>query len=321
MAINNQMNQFEMSALKASIARGTNPFTIPVIVDPDETATLIPGDFVKISTESSKVITVLKCAATDPAIGVILASPKKQSFVAEDAVEIGLFSTILWLEASGAVTAGDDLEYVVSGAKVKTNAGVNPICAVALTGASSGALIIAQIKTSITFSPTVVGGTINNTPIGSATPNTIKGTTIESTLGVVGPDTAYGVFTKRARLTLAQVNAGHSLVAAVTGKKLRLIDAKIIAIGANLAATANATGVAISATQAASSVALFTANLAQLTRSAVNRIGTASTAVLADGASFVANDAATAITVAAVAGTDLITSTYIDVEVTYAIEA
>jgi hypothetical protein len=181
MAINNQMNQFEMSALKASIARGTNPFTIPVIVDPDETATLIPGDFVKISTESSKVITVLKCAATDPAIGVILASPKKQSFVAEDAVEIGLFSTILWLEASGAVTAGDDLEYVVSGAKVKTNAGVNPICAVALTGASSGALIIAQIKTSITFSPTIVGGTVNNTPIGAGTPNTGKFTTLQST--------------------------------------------------------------------------------------------------------------------------------------------
>lgn len=358
MAISNQMNQFAMSSLKASIAKGSNPFTLSVVIDPDETASLIPGDFVKVSGEVAGIVSVLKCAATDVALGVITASKKTNTWVAGDAVEIALFGSILWLESSAAITAGDDLEYVVSGAKVKTNAGVNPICATALTGAAAGgALVMAQLKSFVEFSPVVVGGSINNCPIGAATPSTgafttlsasgtatlatvaisagaidgttvgattpstVKGTTIESTLGVIGPNTAYGVFTKRVRLTLAQVNAGYDIVAAVTGKKLRLVDAKLIAIGDDLAATANATGVAVKATQSASEVALFTVNLAQMTRSAVNRIGTASTAVLADGASFAQNDAATVLTIEAVGGTDLITSTYIDAEVTYAIEA
>jgi hypothetical protein len=90
----------------------------------------------------------------------------------------------------------------------------------------------------------------------------------------------------------------------------------MIAYGGSMAATANATGVAISSTQT-TGVALYTVNLAQLTRSTVNSVGTASTVVLADGASFVDNDANATITIAAVGGTDLITATGVDVVMDY----
>jgi len=139
--------------------------------------------------------------------------------------------------------------------------------------------------------------------------------------GVIKQITAegVGVFNTRHRVTTAEMNAGHTILTAVSGYKYRLIDCTVIAYGGSAAATANATGVAILGTQSGS-VMLFQVDLAQLTRSALNRPGTASTHLLADGASFVQNDAATAITVAAVAGTDLITATGFDIEVTYALE-
>jgi hypothetical protein len=94
----------------------------------------------------------------------------------------------------------------------------------------------------------------------------------------------------------------------------------LIAYGGAFAATANATGIAISGTQSSSAVKLYEVNLAQLGQSVLNKPGTASTAILADGASFAQCDTATAITVAAVAGTDLITATGCDVNITYVLE-
>ena len=83
-----------------------------------------------------------------------------------------------------------------------------------------------------------------------------------------------------------------------------------------MAATANATGIAISSTQT-TPAALFTVPLANLTRSAVNTIGTASVTVLADGASFIDNDASAVLSIKAVGGTDLITATGVDVIMDY----
>ena len=204
-------------------------------------------------------------------------------------------------------------------------------------------------------SGTIGGASIDTSPIGANTPSTgafstlaasgatalsstlavTSGATLSSTLSVAGattltgavttvstvtgPGAGYGIYNKRTRVTLSSLNSGATLLAAVTGRKYRLINCKIISYGGSMAATANATGVAVYGTQT-SPVALYTVNLAQLGRSVVNTIGTASTAVLADGASFVDNDVTTAITIAAVGGTDLITATGVDVDITYAIE-
>ena len=122
----------------------------------------------------------------------------------------------------------------------------------------------------------------------------------------------------RTRVTTAQVNAGLTLLPALTGQKYRLVDLSLIAIGGN---AATATGVLVRGTQAAAVVKLMDAKVAGLTQSTLLRIGTATNGViLADGASFVANDANTAITIIK-DGSDLATATNIDVLLSYTIEA
>jgi hypothetical protein len=122
----------------------------------------------------------------------------------------------------------------------------------------------------------------------------------------------------RVRVTTPQVNAGHTVLPAIAGFKYRLQDMALIAIGGN---AQTATGVMILGTQGAASVKLMDGKVAGLTRSTLLRAGTATNGIiLADGASFVANDANTAITVIK-DGTDLATATHIDVLLTYTVEA
>ena len=131
--------------------------------------------------------------------------------------------------------------------------------------------------------------------------------------------TSTGVLTLRTRVLIADINAGKTLLAAIAGIKYRLIDAYLVAYGGAVTST-NLTHVEIRGTQSASSAVLYKVAKAQLSQSTVNRIGTASTTILADGASFVACDANTAITINPLTGTDGATATGIDVVLMYAAE-
>lgn len=124
---------------------------------------------------------------------------------------------------------------------------------------------------------------------------------------------------KRTRVTTAQVNAGYTLLAAISGYKYRLVDVTLIAIGG---AAETATSVDIVTTQSASAVRPIVAAVAALTRSAVVKPNSANVTVLADGASFVANDDNTAVTISKqAAGSSLATATHIDAILSYVIEA
>jgi hypothetical protein len=131
------------------------------------------------------------------------------------------------------------------------------------------------------------------------------------------PGALTSVQTLRTRVTTAQANAGITLLAAKAGFKYRLVDFTLIAIGGN---AATATSVRLRATQAASVVSLAVALIAALTRSTLVKPNTANVTVLADGASFVANDANTAITLD-VDNNNLATATDIDVILQYVLEA
>ncbi len=120
----------------------------------------------------------------------------------------------------------------------------------------------------------------------------------------------------RVRRSVAEINAGAELLPAVAGYKWRLVDATLIAIGGN---AATATSVDVQATQAASGVTLIAAAVAALTRSTVVKPNTASVTVLADGASFVQNDAGTAINCGKTGGS-LATATHVDFIITAALE-
>lgn len=127
---------------------------------------------------------------------------------------------------------------------------------------------------------------------------------------------AYKVHNQRFRVTIAQINAGLTLLPAVGAAKYRLVDCIAIAIGG---AAGTVTTVDILATQATSSVKLVAFAQASLTRSAVLRAGASGASVLADGASFAANDVNTAITIGKT-GSAIDTATAVDVLLSYTIE-
>lgn len=124
------------------------------------------------------------------------------------------------------------------------------------------------------------------------------------------------VLKKRFRVTTAEVNAGHTLLPALPGLKYSLVDVTLTAIGGN---AATATSVDINATQGESAAKLIAAAVAALTEDTVVKPDTSNVTVLSAGASFIANDANTAITIGKT-GSNLATATHIDVILSYAIE-
>jgi hypothetical protein len=311
MSIYDQMNASSMKHVKGGETGMMSPNTWPVVVDPASIATLVAGDAVYITGAEGGVIYVDKCTlSTHKPFGYVFASRKDSSFTASMALEVASDLSVIYAEAGAAITAGADLMSVVTGSKVITADGSLPISAMALDDAAAPGVLIRIL---------VRAGWSLTTP-------TFTAATILGTLAVggrvSGPASGYGLFSKRVRLTIAEVNDGATLLDAVTGLKHRLVDYKIIPIGAAVTSSA-ATGVAIYGTQSATEVALAAVLKAQLTQSAVNTPITASVVSLADGASFVANDAATAITCKSTSAgaSDLAGATHIDFDLTYAVEA
>jgi len=120
----------------------------------------------------------------------------------------------------------------------------------------------------------------------------------------------------RHRVTIVEVNAGHTLLPAIPGWKYRLVDASIVAIG-GAAGTVTTVDILGTLSSGRKLVAFARASLLQDT---VCQLGGAVGAVLADGASFTANDANTAITISKTGG-DVDTATHFDVVLKFALEA
>lgn len=123
------------------------------------------------------------------------------------------------------------------------------------------------------------------------------------------------VFQVRTRFTIAQINAGATLLPALPKHKYRVLDAAMISIGGAVGA---ATDVRLLATQGAASAALLIVAIAALVQDLLVRAGAANTVVLAGGLAFVDNDANTALTVGKT-GATATTATHVDVLVTYII--
>jgi hypothetical protein len=141
--------------------------------------------------------------------------------------------------------------------------------------------------------------------------------------GVFPDQVAPVAFSQRTRVTLAQLNAGFTLLAALPGFAYRLIDLMLIAVGG---AATTGTSVNVIGTRAAGAVQLGVAAIAGLTQSTILRLGspfatagTASIVALADGASFTALDVNTPVTVITV-GAAMTVMTNLDVVLTFAID-
>lgn len=124
------------------------------------------------------------------------------------------------------------------------------------------------------------------------------------------------LLTIRQRFTIAQINAGATLLAAITGVKYRLRAVSAIAVGGAAGAV---TTVDVLGTQGASSVKLVAFAQASLTQNTELKSGGTGAAILAGGVSYVANDVSTAVTVGKT-GSDVTTATHIDVLADYTVE-
>lgn len=133
---------------------------------------------------------------------------------------------------------------------------------------------------------------------------------------LVSGDTG-GVHHVRSRFTIAEVNAGATILPAIPGRAYRVCDMALISVGGAAGAV---TTVDILGTQSTSSVKLLAGAQANLTQSTLIRAGGTGGTILADGASFVANDAGTAITIGKT-GSNVTTATHIDVLLSFVVEA
>lgn len=119
----------------------------------------------------------------------------------------------------------------------------------------------------------------------------------------------------RTRFTIAQINAGATILAAIPGHKYRLVSCTATAYGGAVGAT---TTVDVSGTVSTARKLVAFAQ-ASLTQSTVLKDGGTGATVLADGASYTANDANTAITIGKT-GSDLTVATGVDINLCYVIE-
>lgn len=123
---------------------------------------------------------------------------------------------------------------------------------------------------------------------------------------------------QRTRVTLAQANAGFTLLPALPGVRWRIVDCRVISVGG---AAAGGTSLDLVSTQAASAVRPLVIAVAALTQSALVRAGATNATILANGASFVPNDTNTAVTVAKQSGGSALTvATHFDVSLDYTAE-
>lgn len=136
-----------------------------------------------------------------------------------------------------------------------------------------------------------------------------------TTATITNPRFTGVVLNVRKRFTIAQVNAGADLVAAVSGKSIRMVSCRAIAVGGAAGAV---TTVDILGTLSTSRKLVAYAQ-ANLTQSTVLVDGGTGGTVLADGASYTANDAGTAITINKT-GSNVTTATHIDVIFSYVLE-
>jgi hypothetical protein len=259
------------------------------------------GKFLRVKTPSALEL----AGASDVSLGVA----DIPAFASGDIVPVRLSNAqgTRFMVASGAITAGN-VVYGAAGGKVAASGTIIEGRALTAAGADGDIIEVQPLGAN-----TLSAGTVTETGTQTLTNKTLTSPTING--GSLQGTAA--VLNVRMRVTAAQVNAGHTVLPAVSGHKYRLVDAVLIAVGGT---TAGFDGLLVRGTQSTSVVNLIDAKLAALARSAVARPGATNVNVLADGASFVANDTNTAITVIK-DGANLTGATDIDVMLQYVLEA
>lgn len=200
MAIN--PNMFAMETVQGQLDLSLISSVITCEVSASQAVALVAGQAVKLEDSAGGLPKVLALAGnTDPSFGVVLRNLKDMDYPANARVEVALASSTVYMTAGAAIARGAKVEFVNASKKVITAAGVNPVLGFALDKASNdGDLIRVYILTPATTSPETIAD--------------IAG--LQDVLDVT-------VRTARVTATLAEINAGKTIVAGVAGKKIRVV--------------------------------------------------------------------------------------------------
>lgn len=242
------INQFSQSAERGQVALlNADSFTLSAVIDSTETSTLNAGDAVKLVANSNKIPHVVKATdETDKIFGFIIFNPVKNAgLVAGDRVEVAITGEFIYLIASGAINAGD--EVMIAGDNVAAfSDAVKAYGTLTASGAISANEAVTLGSTTYTFKSTV--SSANDVALGATTEGSLNNLVKAiNASGVAGTDYGTGTTANAsvsAELTssttvkvtaLAAGTAGNSIASTETGENLAFGAATL----ANGAATGN----------------------------------------------------------------------------------
>lgn len=101
------MNAFAPTGeIKGRLDLQANIDSLSCIIDSTQNTAIKAGTPVKVVTTSAKLPHIVACASGDLIMGFVKHSPRKDSFVAGDVVEVSYGGDVMYLEADSAINAG-----------------------------------------------------------------------------------------------------------------------------------------------------------------------------------------------------------------------
>lgn len=232
MALN--QNQFTLSPVQGMLdLQGFGSNVVSCIVDNAQATSLVAGQPVKLSSTAGGDPHVISLAAnTDQTFGFIAYNLKDAAYPADARVEVALFGSIMHMTSGGAIARGASVEVVYTTNTVITSGGTNPVVGFAY-GSSTGSGQLLRVYIQAPFAQ------VNAALSGST-----------KTITAVA--------------TLAQINAGLTLIPGVSGQAITVTNYTARVAGG----FATGTSVELESTNA-SPVAVSTIAEAGLTNGAV----------------------------------------------------
>lgn len=151
-------NQFNQTVVKGQADLGIQPSVITCVVEAAPGSDIIAGQCVKFKGVAGAAPVIAGIGAdTDNFFGVALYNLKGSSFGGSESLEVATDGSVVYMEAAGAITAGDEVMPVVTGAKVTAASGsAKARIGIALDAAAAdGDLIRVFIGKTYDFTPTV----------------------------------------------------------------------------------------------------------------------------------------------------------------------
>lgn len=209
------INQFKLTpvqGLMQNLGSGSNVFTMQI--DPNSSATYVPGQAVKIVNTAGGVPQVTALTAnTDEAVAFICYDQKNPNWTGGDYVEVALYGSVMYMTAGAAINRFAKVEVVYNTNKVIANAGTNPVVGFAFDKAlADNDLIRVYIQTASIVSAQTIEE-IAGLPDALDTLQENIDTVDDSSLKIA-----------RVTATLEEINTGKVLVAGVAGKAITVTN-------------------------------------------------------------------------------------------------